>query len=182
VGDTHLEEFLNFCTDALIIYATAVVQSGADLIWVSDPTSSGDKISKETWITYGLPYTKRLVKSLKNSRVNVFMHICGNTNDRLDTFVETGVDGMSLSEKVDLAHAREIMGDDIILWGNVDLKNKNAFSTPAEIEEQAKASIEKGMGKKGNFVLSSGCMTLAEVPPENIKAMVNAAHKYGQYS
>jgi uroporphyrinogen decarboxylase len=181
LGEAYLEDFLSFCTDALIIYGTAVAQAGADIVWVSDPTSSGDKVSKETWVKYGLPYAKRLITSLKKNRVYVFMHMCGDTNDRLDTFLETGVDGMSLSEKVDLAYAREIMGDDIVILGNVDLKSENAFSTPTQIEEQARMGIEKGRGKKGKFVLSSGCMTLGDVPPENIKALVSAARKYGQY-
>jgi uroporphyrinogen decarboxylase len=181
-ADGHLEDFLVMCTDALIVYGRAVIQAGADIVWVSDPTSSGDKVSRDLWLTYGFPHTKRLVTALKENGVKVFMHMCGNTNDRLDTFVEMGVDAMSLSEKVDMAQARRIMGDDIILWGNVDLKNTTVFPTPEQIEAEAEACIERGMGKKGNFVLSSGCMTRADVPPQNIRAMVNASHKYGRYS
>jgi len=180
-SDKHVEEFLNFCTDALIIYGTALIQAGADIIWIGDPTSSGDAISKKTWLTYGFPYTKRLVKAIKNNRVKVLMHICGDTNDRLDTFVETGIDAMSLDEKVDLAHAREVMGDDICLWGNVSPAKTLLFGTPEEVEAEAKACIEKGKGEKGHFVLCSGCMVPAEAPPRNMEAMMNAVRRYGKY-
>ena len=179
--DKHLDEYLDLCTDALIVYSAALIQSGADLIWISDPTSSADRVSKDIWLKYGLPYTKRLVKAIKRHERHVYMHICGDTTDRLDTFVESGVDAMSLSEKVDLAHARKVMGEDMIIWGNVDFKNSSFSARPEEIEAEAKNAIEKGVGKKGNFVLATGCLTLADMAVENVKALVRAAHKYGQY-
>lgn len=181
-ANKYLEEFLNFCTDALILYGTALIHAGADFIWIGDPTSSGDAVSKKTWLTYGFPYTKRLVKTLKNSRVKILMHICGDTNDRLDSFVETGIDALSLDEKVDLAHAREIIGDDICLWGNVSPTKTLLMGTPEDVESEVKACIEKGRGKRGNFVLCSGCMVPAEAPPKNIEAMVSAVREYGKYS
>jgi uroporphyrinogen decarboxylase len=180
--DGHLEEFLEFCTEALIVYATALVQAGVDVIWIGDPTSSGDAISKRMWMAYGFPYTKRLVSAIKHNRVKVLMHICGDTSDRLDTFVETGIDAMSVDEKVDLAYARKVMGDDICLWGNISPTKTLFFGKPEDVDREVKACIDKGVAKNGNFVLCSGCMVPAEVPVENMKAMVNAAHKYGQYS
>ena len=48
-------------------------------------------------------------------------------------------------------------------------------------EKEAKACIEKGRGKNGNFVLCSGCMVPAETPSENIEAMIGSARKYGRY-
>jgi MtaA/CmuA family methyltransferase len=174
----HLEEFLDLCTNALIIYGTALVQAGADIIWIGDPTSSGDAVSRKLWLTYGFPYTKKLVKALKANKVKILMHICGNTSDRLDTFVETGIDAMSLDEKVDLGYAREVMGHDICLWGNVSPARTMFFGKPEEVEEEAKHCIEKGMTKKSNFVLCSGCMVPAEVSPQNMEAMVSAAQKF----
>jgi uroporphyrinogen decarboxylase len=180
-ANRHLEALLNFCTDALIVYATSLVQAGADLIWIGDPTSSGDAISRKTWLTYGFPYTKRLVQAIHNNGVMVMMHICGNTSDRLDTFVATGIDAMSLDEKVDLSHARKIMGDKICLWGNVSPSKTLFFGTANEVEKEAKTCIEKGRGKNGHFVLCSGCMVAAETPSENIAAMIGSATKYGRF-
>jgi uroporphyrinogen decarboxylase len=174
----QLEEFLELCTNALIIYGTALVQAGADVIWIGDPTSSGDAVSKKLWLTYGFPYTKILVKALKANRVKILMHICGNTSDRLDTFAETGIDAMSLDEKVDLAYAREVMGQDICLWGNVSPARTMFLGKPEDVEKEASLSIKKGLAGKSNFVLCSGCMVPAEVPPQNMEALVTAAHKY----
>lgn len=176
--NNYLDDFLSFCTDALTVYGTAVIQAGADVIWISDPTSSGDKVPKDVWLRCGLPYSKRLVKALKNNRVKIFMHMCGNTTDRLETFPDLGLDALSLSEKVDFSYARKVLGDDIILWGNVDFKYDPTTKSSAEIENQAKASIDAGIGGKGRIVLSSGCMTHPDVPVENMVALVRAARNY----
>jgi len=180
-NEGYAEELLDFCTHALIVYGTAVAQAGADIIYIGDPASSGDAISRKMWLKYGFTYTKRLVKALKSNRIKILLHICGDTSDRLDTFVETGIDAMSLDEKVDLSYARKVMGDDICLFGNVSPTKTLFLGTPLDVEKEAKTCIEKGRGKKGNFVLCSGCLVPAEVPAENIKAMVNAACKYGSY-
>jgi len=176
--NAHLEELLELCTNALIIYGTALVQAGADVIWIGDPTSSGDAVSKKLWLTYGFPYTKKLVNAIKRNKVKILMHICGNTSDRLYSFAETGIDAMSLDEKVDLSYAREIMGQDICLWGNVSPARTMFFGKPDEVEEEARRCIEKGITGKSKFVLCSGCMVPAEVPPQNMEALVRAAQRF----
>ncbi len=176
----YLEELLEFCTDALIIYGTALIHAGADIIWIGDPTSSGNAISRNMWMQYGQPYTKRLVKSLKRNRIKILMHICGDTSDRLDTFVDTGIDAMSLDEKVDLGYAREVMGDDFCLWGNVSPSNTLFFKTPDEVIAETKSCIDKAKGKNGKLVICSGCMVPEQVPAENMIAMIDAVKKYGQ--
>jgi len=179
-SNKYLEDLMEFCTNALIVYGTAVVQAGADFMWIGDPTSSGDLISKKVWLQYGFPYTKRLVKALKQNGMKVMLHICGNTNDRLESYVQTGIDAFSMDERVDLSFAREVMGDGICLWGNVS-PTKSLFSgTPEDVESEAKVCIEKGRGKKGNFVLGSGCIIPPEAPPKNVEALVSAARNYGK--
>ena len=54
---------------------------------------------------------------------------------------------MSLSEKVGLSAARRILGQDIIIWENVDFKNKPVFLWPEKIERMGGSYVEKGMGK-----------------------------------
>jgi uroporphyrinogen decarboxylase len=85
-----------------------------------------------------------------------------------------------MDERVDLSFAREVMGDGICLWGNVS-PTKSLFSgTPEDVESEAKVCIEKGRGKKGNFVLGSGCIIPPEAPPKNVEALVSAARNYGK--
>lgn len=157
-------------------YGIALVNAGADIIQVSDPTSSGDIISKGQWLEFGYIYTKRLINELKKTGVKIYLHICGDTSDRLDTFVELGIDGMSLDQKVDLGYAREVMGEKVCIIGNVSPTHL-AYNSPDEIREESKSCIKKA-GGKGSFILCSGCGVGMDTPSENIKAMVDIAKNY----
>ena len=108
-----LKDLLEIATESQIIYGQAVAKAGADIICISDPTSSGDAVSRKLWEEFGHPYTTRVVQAVKKTGVKMFMHICGNTSDRLDSLASTGVDGLSLDHKVDFAHARKTLGDTI---------------------------------------------------------------------
>lgn len=175
-----LEKLLEKATESQIAWGKAVIKAGADMIITSDPISSGDAISKKNWIKWGCHYTKILLSELKKDNdVKTFMHICGDTSDRLETFLDMGLDGVSLDEKVDLAYARQILGDKMAVMGNVSPLTI-FMGMPEEVEAEAEQCIEKA-GQNGRFILMPGCVIPGSAKAENIKAMVTAAEKYGRY-
>lgn len=174
----HAKELLNIATESQKIWGKAVVEAGADILIISDPTSSGDAVSTKTYEEFGVPYSKELVSSLKETGVKTFSHICGNTNDRVELIASIGVDALSVDQKNDLALNRESLGPKMCLIGNVDPTFLFPFGKPEEISKAAEKNIEDA-GKDGAFILSSGCL-VTMAPPENMRAMVNIAlvHRY----
>ncbi len=173
------ENLAQLCELALysqIVYAVNVITAGADIVFLSDPTSSGDAISKKYWREWGLGYTKSLVDVIKRSGVKTILHICGDPTDRLEDLAETGVDCLSLDMAVDFGKAREILGPDYCLMGNLDT-SMMAFSKPGDVED-APGKLPQKAGKNGSFLLSGGCMLSEICPPENIAAMVHAGHRH----
>ena len=175
-----LKELLEIATESLIVYGQAVAEAGADIICMSDPSSSGDAVSRKVWEEFGHPYSSRVVHEVKKTGVKMFMHICGDTTDRLDSLASTGVDGLSLDKKVDFAEARKVLGDSVCLIGNVDPAGTLFLGKAEEVVKEATYAIHSA-GQHGNFILSSGCMMPAEVPPENMQAMVDTAKTVGKY-
>jgi uroporphyrinogen decarboxylase len=171
-----LHELLEIALANQVVYATALVHAGADVIAVSDPTSSGDVVSPEQWLQFGHRYVKELVRHIKKTGAGVYLHICGDTSDRLETFTTLDIDGISLDEKVDLERARSILGDKICIIGNVGTTNM-LVNSPEEIAEESLACIEKA-GTEGSFILCTGCGISKDCPPENIAAMVKTASRY----
>jgi len=159
-----------------IAYGVALVNAGADVLTISDPTSSGDVISRSQWLDFGHTYLKELVKHLRATKAKIYLHICGDNNDRLDTFSDLNLDGISFGEKVDLEAARKSLGDQICIIGNVSPANL-LHSSPEEIAEESRMCIDKA-GKNGSFILCSGCGISKNCPPENIRAMVRVAREY----
>ena len=150
----HLRELCEIALSSLIVYAVAIISAGADIVFVSDPASSGDAISKKQYEEWGAPYTKRLVNLIKRSGVKTILHICGNTTDRLELMAGTGVDGLSLDGAVNFEDARKILGPHFCLMGNVDT-TLLAMGEAKAVEDKAKETLQKA-GKDGCLLLSGG--------------------------
>ncbi len=176
----NLKALLEISLAGLIRWGIAVAEAGADIICISDPTVSGDVISRKMWVEIGLPYLKRLVDALKMTKKPMLFHVCGDTTDRLDTFVEAGFDILSLDTKVDFGKARKTVGDRICLMGNICPNTTLLFGTPQDVERDSREVIIKA-GRHGRFILSSGCFLSPDTPGENVRAMVLAAGNHGGY-
>jgi uroporphyrinogen decarboxylase len=171
----NLRKLCEIATESLIVYATAVINAGADIVCIGDPVSSGDIISKKTWEEWGFPYTKRLVETIKSKGAKAMLHVCGNTTDRLESLAETGADILSLDMAVDFEKAREILGPDACLMGNVSTTTL-ATGTPEEVREETIKVIMKA-GSNGHLIISGGCLIGETCPAQNVKAMVSASRE-----
>ncbi len=175
-----LRELLEISLTGLMHWGIAVAEAGADIICISDPTVSRDVMSRDMWLNFGFPYLKRLVDVLKKTGRPLMLHVCGDTSDRLDTFVDAGFDILNLDTKVDFEFARERVGNKVCLMGNVCPITILLFGTPADVERESKKVIRQA-GLDGRFILSSGCFLSPDTPMENIDAMVNVAKTFGCY-
>jgi uroporphyrinogen decarboxylase len=150
----NLRELCEIAFHSLIVYAVALISAGADIVFVSDPASSGDAISRSQYAEWGAPYQKKLINLIKRSGVKTILHMCGNTTDRLELMADTGADCLSLDSGVDFEEARKIVGSRLCLMGNVDT---TIFATgEAEaVAEKSKETLQKA-GKDGCLLLSGG--------------------------
>jgi uroporphyrinogen decarboxylase len=171
-----VKELMEITTVSQIEYGLACVHAGADIIFISDPTSSGDAVSPKTFEEYAFPYTSRVVHAIKQTGVKMIMHICGDTADRLKAMADTGVDCLSLDTKVDFGNARKLLKNSVCLMGNIDPNETFMFKGPEDMESECKAVFKKA-GSGGGFILSSGCGVPASAPAKNLRAMVNTAKK-----
>jgi len=169
-----VKELLEIATASQIVYGIACVHAGADIIFISDPTSSGDAVSPKTFEEFAFPYTSRVVEAIKKTGVKIIMHICGDTADRLKAMAKTGVDCLSLDTKVDFSQARKAVGNKVCLMGNIDPNETFMFKGPEEMESECRDVFQKA-GRQGGFILSSGCGVPISAPPKNLRAMVRAA-------
>jgi MtaA/CmuA family methyltransferase len=172
----NARKLLEIATESLIIWGVAVAQAGADIVLLSDPTSSGDAVSPKQYEEWGLPYTQRVASAIKKTGVKLLLHMCGDTSDRLEILASTGVEGLSLDAKVDFGFARETLGPDYLLIGNVEPTDPLTIGTPETVYEHSKKVIDQA-GRNGHFFLSGGCLISDEAPLENMEAMIKAGHE-----
>ena len=115
----------------------------------------------------------------------LFFHSCGNVRPLLPDFIELGVDILNpvhvRATGMDPVELKRDFGRDIVFWGGgVDTQDVLPHGTPAEVRDDVRRNIE-ALAPGGGFVFNTVHNIQADVPPENIVAMVEALHEYGAY-
>ena len=103
----------------------------------------------------------------------------GIWDERLEYWLEIPKGKATLRfEKTDMFKAKEVLGGHACIQGGVP-SSLLEVGSPSEVDEYCKKLIEV-CGKGGGFILGAGS-SIDCARPENIKAMIDAAEKYGRY-
>jgi [methyl-Co(III) methanol-specific corrinoid protein]:coenzyme M methyltransferase len=165
----YVKQFVNFVTDIVIEYAKAQYRAGSDIVQVADPMASGDVINVAMFREFVKPALIKIANSLGGIKV---LHICGRAEKHVPDMVETGFDGISIEEIVDISRIKPLVGNVKIL-GNVSSKKTLIFGSPSQVKEEARKALEAGVD-----LLEPGCGISPITPLENIKALVEAVKEF----
>ncbi|MFA0759890.1 MAG: hypothetical protein NOOUEUKL_002574, partial [Candidatus Fervidibacter sp.] len=130
-----------------------------------------------------LPYLKRSIDAAHDEGVPFIKHTDGNIWAILDDLVQAGIDALDPIEPaagMDIGEVKAKYGDRIAVIGNVDCSFVLTRGTVEEVEEAVKETIAKASPGGGHILASSNSIHPA-VKPENYRAMVEAARRYGRY-
>jgi hypothetical protein len=105
----------------------------------------------------------------------------GKWDDRLEYWLQFPKGKiLCFFDQVDMFRAKQILGGHVCIQGNVPASLLEVGS-PQDVEEYCKKLI-KVCGKDGGFILSASTINPPDAAkPANIKAMIDAAKKYGRY-
>ena len=76
----HKEEahqFMTFVTEQLIAFANAMIENGADVIAISDPSGTGEILGPKFFEEYAVKYLNMLLDGIKDQEKGTIVHICG---------------------------------------------------------------------------------------------------------
>lgn len=169
-----VRELFEFVIEMELRYARAQIDAGADIIGIGDAAASliGPKFYEElVW-----PYEKKLVDGLHAMGTRVRLHICGNTSRILDGMGRLGCEIVDLDYLASLDAARQAMGHDQILLGNLDPVSAFRYVTPSAVDAGL-AECHRQAGAR--FIVAPGCEVVRDTPVENIQAMVDYARGHG---
>jgi MtaA/CmuA family methyltransferase len=178
--DEKILRLLSFCNDAQFEFIKALVEAGAHVVTTGDSISGPSVCSPEIYRKYSLPFEADMVRRCNALGVPYSIHICGFTEPIIPYWLEAGAPIWEIDHKTDFTVARAQTRGKTTLFGNLDCTGVMCFGKPELVLEKSREVIEQAKPDPG-FILSSGCMLAAITPPDNLAAMVEAAHKYGQY-
>jgi len=152
------------------LYLNAQVRAGAQAIQIFD--TWGGIVSPSDYAKYVLPYTKKLIDGLDRS-VPV-IHFVKGAGTMLDLVRCAGSDVVGLDWHVNLGTARDTLGPQIAVQGNLD--PTVLYAPHAHIEREVKRILDENAGRPGH-IFNLGHGILPNVPPENAKFMVECVHR-----
>lgn len=174
-----VEKMVDFCADLLIHLYEPLVKDGLECISIADPTASGDLINRKQMERFAVPGLKKLTGWAKSKGVYSILHICGDTNDRLDLFPPTGASTIFFDQKVNIAKAKEALQGKMSFGGNVAPVHVLLNQDVAGVEKACREVIEVA-GKDGGFILVPGCDIPPTISYENLKKFHDVALEWKQ--
>lgn len=157
--------FINFVNDYLIEYAKLMLQAGADVIAVSDPTATGEILGRKNFEQFALPMYKKMIAAVHSLDKPIIIHICGDSKNIVESLNTLNVDALSFDSIVNMRFARSKISTR--LMGNVSTQ----LLQDGPIERII--SITKNCIDSGVDILSPACGLSMATPVCNLKAMTD---------
>jgi MtaA/CmuA family methyltransferase len=174
-----IADVLDYCRKVIIVFAKAQKDAGAHATSIGDAYAGPNLIDPDLYRAFALEPEKRLTQEIQDYGIPFSIHICGRTNDIIADMGSTGAKILEVDWQLDMKHARESVPLSTVLMGNIDPSFPLVLGTPDDVDKAVKQVIEQTKGQ-GLFV-SSGCAMGRNTPPENFRALISAARKYGSY-
>jgi uroporphyrinogen decarboxylase len=177
--EMHLENLEKFLA-AVGLYID-IILFGDDL-----GMQTGPQISPRMYREFFHPRYKLMWETAKKlADVKVMLHCCGGIYPLLPGLIEAGLDiiqPVQINAKgMEPERLKREFGQDICLWGGgCDTQRVLPRGTPEEVAENVRRNVSI-LAPGGGFVFQQIHNIMADVPPENIVIMLEAALESGWY-
>lgn len=167
-------DFSNTLMDKCLLtakdFAKAQTEAGCDLIGIGDAICS--QIDKDSYNLYVKDRHRDLIAFIHECGASVKLHICGNVTHLLESLKDLNADIVDLDWQVDIGHAREILGNEVVLGGNI-----NPVLVQDRSEEEVYALSRRLVDnfKDQKYLLAAGCEITVLTPHKNLMAMRKAS-------
>ena len=133
-------------------------------------------MSPEAWRRFVKPRLAEIFARAKQADKALFLHTCGNVRAVVPDLVELGLDILHpiQPEALDILELKRQFGRQLSFCGGLGTQNLLNNASPEEIGEEV-GRLRREMGSGGGYILEPGITIQADVPLENILALLDAA-------
>lgn len=157
-----------------------------DIIGFGDDmgTQNGPQISPQMYREFFKPRHQILWQHAKQicPHLKVSLHCCGGVYPLLRDFIEAGLDAINpvqfTCKDMELSRLKREFGRDLTFWGGgCDTRDILPNGNPRQIRDHVRDNLAI-MSPGGGFVFQQVHNIMANVPPQNIKAMFDAVKEF----
>jgi uroporphyrinogen decarboxylase len=155
-------------------YACHQIDCGAQVIQVFE--SWAHQLSPLLFQKYAKPAAQKAIRIIKERHPDTpVIYFANGGSSYLELQRDMGADMIAVDWAVDMATARQILGREIPISGNLD--PSILFGTKEQIEQAVRDCIDKA-GGKGRHLLNLGHGVMQGTPEEAVKWLVDEAKRY----
>jgi len=176
---------MDHVTDGLLSLTRKTLEAGRDgyvFYEYNDDLGSQQAmlIDPRMWRDFIKPRMAKICDLIHSFGVKVRYHSCGSIRPIIPDLIEIGVDILNpiqpLATGMDPADLKKEFGRQLAFDGGIDTQLLLPKGTPEEIRVQARSYIET-LGEDGGYILAGSHTLQADIPTENIIALVDEAKK-----
>ncbi len=188
--DVPLTEHLDQCPDVMgsvlmminsvmIDFARAVLEAGADGLFIASQHSTMSSVSDEQYDRFVLPHDLKLVSALRGKADFIVMHLHANAPGdevRFNRIAHTpGIDVLNWEAHdttPSLKDGKRISRKAVL--GGIDHSGTLRTGDPDAVREQVLEAVR--MAGLRRLIVGPGCVITTDTPMDNIRAAVEAVH------
>ncbi|MHC4445474.1 MAG: uroporphyrinogen decarboxylase family protein [Planctomycetota bacterium] len=149
-----------------------------DAIALSDDygTQRAMLMSPQDWRTFIRPHIEEIFALVKQYDRICFLHSCGNIYPIIPDLIDVGLDILHpiQPETMDIIQLKREFGHHLTFCGGIRTQDLLPRGSVHEIRDEVRRLKER-MGRDGGYILEPGITIQADVPIENIAAMIDEA-------
>lgn len=170
----EMHELLSTLACAVSLYLLEQIKAGVNVVMLFD--TWGGILSTYHYQEYSLYYMHLIIKQLKElyPDIPVILYTKGG-GQWLSQIAGSGCDVVGLDWTVDISFARDTIGDQVSLQGNLD---PTVLLTDKHCIRQEVRRILSDYNKNTGLVFNLGHGITPDVLPENVAIMIDAVHEF----
>jgi len=172
-----LHQLLDKLAQSVTAYLNAQIEAGAQAVMVFD--TWGGVLTPQTFREFSLDYMQQIVSGLKRENdgqtVPVTLFTKGGAQ-WLEAIADTGCNAVGLDWTIDIDAARDRIGAQVALQGNLD--PCVLYASPDKIRAKARDIITR-FGNRPGHVFNLGHGIHQSVDPERLGVLVDSVHEFG---
>ncbi|MDH4240188.1 MAG: hypothetical protein OEW48_11550 [Phycisphaerae bacterium] len=149
-------------------------------------SQTGPLLGPDLFGRFMLLHLKRLIDLGHAYHLKVQLHCCGGFAPLIPLMIEAGLDGLHAIQPdchgMDLRVLKAEYGDKILFNGAIDSHNVLIDGTPETVRQKTREVLHIMMPGGGYVAGASHDTILEETPIENVIAMFDAIHEFGDYT
>ena len=166
---------LDKLADAVIDYLNAQIAAGAQAVQIFD--TWGGVLTPSAYRTFSLAYMQKIIGGLtrhSDGREVPVILFTKNGGQWLESIAASGCNAVGLDWTTDIANARERIGAQVALQGNMD--PSMLYASPEAIRAEV-GSILAGFGSNPGHVFNLGHGITPAVNPDHVAVFVESVHE-----